>query len=317
MNPSAAPAAALDAATAPSVAVVIPTHHRPEQLRRALRSVAAQDYPGSLEVIVVFDRTEPDESLVDEFAALPVRVMPNDRTPGLCGSRNTGILAARAAFVAFLDDDDVWLPGKLNAQVEALLAEPGAEFVSTAMQVDFKGVESERLAGGDRVRYTQLLASRMAMLHSSSYLIRRASLLDGIGLISETIPGGVYEDWDVLLRAARRQPIVHVDKPLVRIEWGRSSYFDEQWETKVAALQWMLDHHPDIHSSSVGTARLYGQQAFAEAALRRRKAAAKTALRTFRTNWREPRGVLALAVASGLVSASRVMHILHTRGRGV
>ncbi len=307
----------LDAANAPSVTVLVPTHQRPEKVRRALRSVVDQDYPGELKAIVVFDRSEPDPSLIEEFAPLPLQVLANDRTPGLCGGRNTGILAADTEFVAFLDDDDEWLPGKLAAQAEALLDEPSAEFVSTSMLVDFRGTLSERLAGRDRVTYDELLASRMAMLHSSSYLIRRSALLGDLGLMSEVIPGGVYEDWDVLLRAARRRPIVHVDRPLVRIEWGRSSYFDEQWETKVAALNWILDNYPDLRSSKVGTGRLLGQLAFAHAALRRRGMAVRTAARTFRTNWREPRGVLALAVAAGLVSASTVMRVLHERGRGV
>jgi hypothetical protein len=108
-----------------------------------------------------------------------------------------------------------------------------------------------------------------------------------------------------------------VDRALVRVEWGRTSYFAEQWETKVAALRWMLDNHPDIYTCKVGTGRVLGQLAFAEAALRRRRAAARTALRTLRTNWREPRALIALAVAAGVISASRVLKILHTRGRGV
>jgi len=311
------PGPVLDATSAPSVTVLIPTHQRPEKMRRALRSVIAQEYPGELKAIVVFDRSEPDLSLIDEFAPFPVRVMANERTPGLCGGRNTGILAADTDFVAFLDDDDEWFPGKLAAQAEVIVADPTVEFVSTSMLVDFKGTESERLAGRDQVTYDELLASRMAMLHSSSYLIRRAALLDGIGLMSEVIPGGVYEDWDVLLRAAKRRPIKHVDRPLVRIEWGRSSYFDDQWETKVAAMHWLLENYPDLRRSPVGTARLYGQLAFAQAALRRRREAVRLAGRTFRTNWREPRSVLALAVAAGLVSASTVMRVLHERGRGV
>jgi hypothetical protein len=301
----------------PSVAVLIPTHKRPELLRRAIRSVVSQDFDGDLEIVVVFDKSEPDTSLIDEFAPVPLRVMPNNREPGLCGSRNTGILATDADFVAFLDDDDEWLPGKLNAQIAALRIEPDAEFLATAMLVAFHGAESVRLAGSDRVDYADLLRSRMAMLHSSSFLIRREALLDGIGLADETIPKGLYEDWDILLRAARRRPVVHVDAPLVRIEWGRTSFFDEQWETKVAALGWMLENHPDIYTCNVGTGRVLGQLAFAQAALRRRREAAGTALRALRTNWREPRAFIALAVASGVISASRVLKILHTRGRGV
>jgi glycosyltransferase involved in cell wall biosynthesis len=316
--PETAPMPGNAGAALPSVAVVIPTHQRPELLRRAIRSVVAQQYAGDLEILVVFDQSEPDVSLVAEFAPVPLRVMPNTREPGLCGGRNTGILATGADFVAFLDDDDEWLPGKLDAQAAALRANPDAEFLATAMLVAFHGAESVRLAGSDRVDYADLLRSRMAMLHSSSFLIRRTALTSGeIGLADETIPRGLYEDWDILLRAARRRPIVHVDEPLVRIEWGRTSFFDEQWETKVAALHWMLDNHPDITTCDVGTGRVLGQLAFAEAALRRRRQAARTAGRALRRNWREPRAYIALAVAAGLATPSRVLQVLHKRGRGV
>ncbi|MFC7757306.1 hypothetical protein ACFQY4_03945 [Catellatospora bangladeshensis] len=70
-----------------------------------------------------------------------------------------------------------------------------------------------------------LARSRMSMLHSSGFLARREALLaDGaIGPVSEDAPGSQNEDWDLLLRAARRHPIVHVDEPLVRVLWGAAA----------------------------------------------------------------------------------------------
>jgi hypothetical protein len=185
------------------------------------------------------------------------------------------------------------------------------------MVVRFGDADSPRLAGRDRVRYPDLLRSRMAMLHSSSFLARRSALLDGIGLLDEDLPGSMCEDWDILLRAARRRPVVHVDRPLVRVYWGDTSYFAQRWTTKLAAWQTMLDKHPDIVTSPVGAARVHGQMAFAHAALRHRRAAVRSAGRALKYRWREPRGVLALAVASGAVSAPRVLRILHRRGHGV
>ena len=104
----------------PSVGVVLPTRNRPEQLRAALAAVLAQDYPGELRAIIVHDRSEPDQSL----AGAAVQVVRNSRTPGLAGARNTGVLALATGLVAFCDDDDQWLPGKLRSQVEALAARP-------------------------------------------------------------------------------------------------------------------------------------------------------------------------------------------------
>ena len=163
----------------PSVTAVIPTHNRPELMRRALASVLAQEYDGELDVIIVFDRSEPDPTLADDDGPRRVRVLSNDRTPGLAGSRNTGVLAATGTLVAFLDDDDQWLPTKLAAQARAMAAEPGSEFCSTAMLVDYDGRETVRLAGTERVTLDDLVRSRMAMLHSSSFVMDRTALSTG------------------------------------------------------------------------------------------------------------------------------------------
>src|SRR5699024_5193036 len=97
----------------PSVTVVIPAHKRPVELRRAIAAVQGQQYAGSIDVVDVFDRAEPDLSLIDG-GERPVRVLTNERTPGLTGARNTGILASAGELVAFCDDDDEWVPSKLS-----------------------------------------------------------------------------------------------------------------------------------------------------------------------------------------------------------
>ena len=297
----------------PSVGVVIPTHDRPAQLRAALAAVRGQDYAGDVRTVLVFDRSEPDRTL----ASGDVTVLANERTPGLAGARNTGILALGTDLVAFCDDDDVWLPGKLTAQVQALRRAPGAEFVSCGIIVEFNGTASPRLAAAAQVSYDDLLRSRMMMVHSSTYLVRRPELLAGIGLVDEQIPGGQNEDWDLALRAARRGPIVLADDPLVRVAWGNSSYFATQWEAKAAGLKWMLDRHPDIRRSPSGAARVYGQLAFAYACLGRRREASRWAVRALRRNWHERRVPFALAVASGAVSGESVLRVLHKHGHGI
>ena len=301
----------------PAVGVVIPTRDRPELVRRAIDAAVGQDYPGRVEVVVVFDGTEPDDTLERSSERRAVRVIRNGRSAGLGGSRNTGILALDTELVAFCDDDDRWRPGKLAAQVAALRADPAAEAVSTAMEVEYGDSSAIRRAGAGQVAYPDLLRSRMAMVHSSSLLFRRDALIDGIGLVSETIPGGMCEDWDLLLRTARRHPMVHVDEPLVQVLWGASSYFAQRWALKNEAHEWMLEHHPDIRTSRVGAARVYGQIAYGHAALGHRREAARWAARTLRAHPREPRAVLALAVAAGVVYDRRVQAALNKRGHGI
>ncbi len=298
----------------PSVGVVVPTHDRPDALRAALAAIAAQDYQGSVQVVVVYDRAEPDPSLADGDR---LKVIGNNRTPGLAGARNSGILALGTDLVAFCDDDDEWRPAKLTRQVTALLASPGAEFASCGITVQSGGRSSDRTAGQTAVSYQDLLRSRMVMVHSSTYLARRSALLDGIGLLDESIPASQNEDWDLALRAASRRPIVNVDQPLVLVTWSSGSYYAQQWESKVAGLRWMLDHHPDLTADGPGAARIYAQIAFGYACLGQRRESCRWAARALRLNWHERRLPFVLAVASGLVSGDRVLRTLHARGHGI
>jgi len=304
----------------PDVGVVIPTCNRPELVRQSLAAILAQDYPGDIEVIVVFDGEEPDHSLAshpEEAGSRRVRVMRNTRTPGLAGARNTGICSATGDLIAFCDDDDCWSPGKLTAQVSLLRRYPEADMVTCAIQVSFAGTLTARLAGTEEIHHHDLLRSRLAMLHSSTFVLRARSLREGIGLLDESIPGSQNEDWDLLLRASRRQPIPHVDEPLVCILWGQSSYYSRQWETRVASLLWMLDRYPDIRVSRIGAARVYGQLAFGYAVLGRRRESLQWAARSLARRWREPRGVIALAVAARFLPAEFILSTLHRRGRGI
>ena len=299
----------------PSVGVVIPTRDRPELLRRAIQSVREQDYPGPVRIVVVFDRSEPD-LLLATTEGVPVMVVANWRTPGLAGARNTGILALDSDLVAFCDDDDRWAPNKLRRQVAAL---GGGDFATCAIEVEFRDRRTPRLAGCDRVTVEQLARSRMAMLHSSSFLVRRAALVDSgrLGLVAEDAPGSQNEDWDLLFRAARRSPIVHVDEPLVRVLWGRTSHYAYEYDTKISSLRWMMSRHPEIHGCPPGAARVYGQLACWSAATGNRGDAWRWTREAVRANWKEPRAAIALAAMSGAVKVENVLAALHRRGRGI
>jgi len=297
--------------------VVVPTRDRPEMLREALAAIGEQDYPGRVETIVVFDQSDPDPGLVSSDDLRPVRVVANDRGPGLAGARNCGILHSDTEFVAFCDDDDLWLPGKLSAQVAALSEEPGAELVCTGIRVLYGDTTVDRILPQRRVQLTDLLRDRLTELHPSTFLIRRAALVDGFGLVDEQIPGSYAEDYEFLLRAARSAPLLNVDEVFVAVRWHKQSYFASRWGTISTALSWLLDRYPEFETVPHGQARVSGQIAFATAAAGDRRGAVRWAGRTLRHNPREARGYLALAVASGALSADRVMRQLHKHGKGL
>lgn len=294
----------------PSVGVVVTTRgDRAEQLRAAVRGILDQDYPGRVGVLVVADGV-PVPAVSGQLTGLgPVRVLANRLTPGLPGARNTGIAAWDTDLVAFCDDDDVWLPGKLAAQVPALTGP--AWFSSCAIEVEYAGRRVPRTAGTRTVTAADLVRSRMVMVHASTFLFRRGAIW-----VDESAPGGQNEDWDLALRAAKRHPIAHVDQPLVRVRWGASHYV-ARWADRIAGLEWMLARHSELAVDPRGAARVYGQLAFSHAALGRRRAAVRWATRTLTSRPAELRAPIALAVAAGLLPAARVLSLLHCRGHGI
>src|SRR5262245_21923057 len=106
----------------PLVSVIVPTRDRPTLLARALASIDAQTFCAG-EIIVVDDGSQnPPHEVIAGFPSVRLIVLP--RRGGAAAARNVGIRASRGEFVAFLDDDDAWLPSKLERQVELLAASP-------------------------------------------------------------------------------------------------------------------------------------------------------------------------------------------------
>ena len=301
----------------PDVDVVVPTRSRPELLPGTLAAIRAQDYPGRVRVLVVFDQSEPDPALAHDDGRRAVDVLTNGRTPGLAGARNAGVLAGSAPYVAFCDDDDRWHPGKLAAQVRALRAEPRAVLATCGIRVLYDGTAVDRPLERERVALRDLLRSRLTELHPSTFLLVRDRLLADVGLVDEQIPGSYAEDYEFLLRAARVSPVVNVPQVLVDVLWHQRSYFTSRWDTIASALSWLLERYPEFDTEPAGKARVLGQIAFAHAARGARGPAVRCALQAARRNPREARAYLALAVASRAVAPDRVLAALHRRGRGI
>lgn len=300
-----------------SVSVIVATRERPKLLNRAIASILDQRYDGPIEVLVVFDQSEPDRSLEQSGDRRAVRVLTNTRTPGLPGARNTGALTSDRDILAFCDDDDLWSPGKLEAQVALLDSDPSMEVATCGLFIDAKGRISIRVLPADRVTFRDLLRSRMMEAHPSTYVVRREAMLNGIGLVDEEIPGGYGEDYDWLLRAARRHDVGAVRLPLTKIYWHRSSFFAERWQTIVDALDYLLAKYPEFAEEPAGLARILGQQAFALAAMHRSAQARAKASEALRHNPYEKRAYLAFLTSIRLLRSDRTLRILQAAGRGV
>ncbi|MCU1455548.1 MAG: glycosyl transferase [Acidimicrobiales bacterium] len=295
--------------------VVISTHDRPAQLREAVAAIAAQTHPGPIETIVVYDKAEPDLDLAHDDPRRPVRVLANDRTPGLPGSRNTGAAAARGPILGFCDDDDLWLPEKAARQL-ALLERTGAASCTSGLEIVVDGRAVPRRGTDGELHFVDLLRSRRVEAYMGTAMVRAEAFWHEIGPLDEHIPGGYAEDYDWMLRAARHQTIVVDPEPLLQMRWIVQSHFRDKWPDWEAALGLVLDRNPEFAGEPAGRARIEGQRAFAIAAQGRRGDAVRQARTALGWSWREPRGYLALLVAGG-IPARWIVGALNRRGHGV
>ncbi len=195
----------------PDVSIIIPTHNRPHLLPRAVES--AQRAGRDVEVILV-DDASTDATAKVARSLHGIRYIRLEHNEGVAGARNLGILASRADYIAFLDDDDVRLPGSLELQVAALESAPDAGLVyGQAIAMDQSGNPTEdvypkRLPQGDVFR--QLLEQNF--IPCSTVMFRRDCLFRA-GLLDASVPG--VEDWDLWVRISALYPVVALAEPLV------------------------------------------------------------------------------------------------------
>jgi glycosyltransferase involved in cell wall biosynthesis len=302
--------------TLPKVSVVIATRERPVLLRRAVQRVMEQSYAGPIELVIVFDQSEPQPIEVDIPEGRELRVITNGRSPGLAGARNSGVLATTGELVAFCDDDDEWLPEKLARQVDALATADDAELATTGIFVCYEDRQTPRIYPSDRITLSDLLRSRVMEAHPSTVIVTR-SAFDRIGFVDEHIPGSYAEDYEWLLRAARVTGILAVREPLVNVHWHQSSWFSDRWKMIVDALTYLLEKVPEFEGDKAGLARIYGQIALAHAASGERRLARTWARRTIALQWRERRAYVALLISARLVKVETVQRLAHAAGKGL
>ena len=195
----------------PRVSVVVATYRRPDLLREALASVAAQTFR-DLETIVAEDGgTEETARVVAESGAPAAKHLALPFAGRHGRTRNEALRLVRSPLVAFLDDDDLWLPERLARDVAALEAAPeaGLVFGPVARFGERGDVWPRRVP--PRVDLPRLLRGNCVPL--SAVLARREALEEAGLFPEETEATPDYELW---LRIARRRPLAVVDGPLVR-----------------------------------------------------------------------------------------------------
>lgn len=205
------------------VSVIIPTYNRSGLVQEAIVSVLRQrEAPG--EIIVVDDGSEDDTaSALEKF--LPKIKLVRCSHGGVSAARNAGIRASGGRWLAFLDSDDLWLPGKLGTQMDFLRRNPRFLICQTdeIWMRNGKRLNPKRYHRKPHGHCFNRLLERC--LVSPSAVVMERVLFEDVGLFNEEL--AACEDYDLWLRIGCSHPIGFVGEPLVIKRGGHEDQLSE------------------------------------------------------------------------------------------
>jgi len=263
------------------VTVVIPTRNRPDMVTRAVRSALAQTH-AALEVIVVIDG--PDPATAGHLAGIEdprLTVIELERNRGAADARNLGVERGRGDWIAFLDDDDEWMPEKIAQQMAARPAGVRYPIMSCRCKVV--------TARGDFAWPRRLCTPRDAI---GDYLFIRRGLFKGETfaptttllapkelLLRQPIPHSLFDDWEWLIRCGRIEGCALVTVPgVLAVHYTETDRVTLSTCHDIGpALNWAESMRPLLSPRAYASLLLQatgGEQAARTAAARRRILAA-------------------------------------------
>jgi glycosyltransferase involved in cell wall biosynthesis len=219
----------------PLVSVVIPVFNGEKTIRETIESVLNQTLT-DFELVVINDGSQDGTlDIVERIPDSRIQVFsyPN---AGQSTSRNRGIEIAKGDYISFIDADDLWTPDKLEAQLQALQANPKAgvayswtDWIDESSQLLGKGSYNTEQGAV----FTKLLLNDF-VANGSNVLIRRQALTEVGGFDPSVTPA---EDWDLWLRLAARYEFVAVRSPQILYRISPNSASFNVWKMEASSLQ--------------------------------------------------------------------------------
>jgi glycosyltransferase involved in cell wall biosynthesis len=231
----------------PQVSVVIPTHNRPEYLRLAIASVLNQTFQ-DFEIIVADDGSLTDEAsgIANSFGDERIKYFRHSSCQGLSAARNTGIRAASGRYIALLDDDDEWLPEKLEKQVAVLDQSPpqvGVVYTGCLNVEKETGKVLGTALPSKRGDLFDDLRERDWVIAGGSTALIRQECFEKVGLFDESIPAG--EAYDMWIRLARMFHFEYIAQPLAKYYY-HGNKISTNLRMRIAGREVILDKYENF-----------------------------------------------------------------------
>lgn len=230
-----------------NVSVIIPTYNRAQLLNNSVNSVLSQTHC-DFELLIIDDcSTDNTSEVLEGIKDERVRVIKNPSNRGIAAVRNIGIMNSRGRYIAFLDDDDEWLPDKLEKQLNMIENSPaGLGCVYTGCMIIDMETNDVYQTSIPQYRNNVLTQLLMKNFITTSTTMIKKTCFDKAGLFDEEIPYG--EDYDMWIRIAGDFEFDYIKEPLVKYRIHKNSISTNN-AVLIKGLEMILAKHEVLFSS--------------------------------------------------------------------
>jgi len=229
------------------VSVILPTHNRADLLQSAVHSVLNQTF-SDFEIIIIDDHsTDHTMNVIKNFKDKRIKYLQNTGNNGPSIARNFGMKNATGIYIAFLDDDDVWFPYKLEKQIRILeTAKPDVCGIYSRPLVVERKTGNILLNDNKVKRLRGNLLSQLMIKNpiQTSTLIIRKSCIDEIGMFDESMR--YMEDRDLFIRLAMNWDFEYIDEPLTKKFHHGNEHLSENLSGQTRGREVILRRYRDL-----------------------------------------------------------------------
>ena len=226
-----------------AVSVVLPTYGRPEYFEEAVGSVVDQTYP-AVELVVVDDCSpDPVAPLLDgiDTGGIDITLVRHEENRGACAARNTGIEEASGEYVAFIDDDDIWLETKLERQVEVMESSRSAVGAVYTGQRHVNDGETTNVRAPTTSGDVTAAILKGASLNPFSCMLVAAAVVDAAGMLDVRFPSWQDREW--YFRLSTHCEFAAVPEPLVVRRMGHEQISGDYETKRDVSYPLLLEKH--------------------------------------------------------------------------
>jgi glycosyltransferase involved in cell wall biosynthesis len=234
----------------PKVSVVIPTYNRAELLKSAINSVLSQTYQ-DFEIVIVDDASRDNTAeVIKSFNDQRIKYIRHETNKGEAGARNTGVMNSDGEYIAFLDDDDEWLPEKLEKQIRIFENNPvevGGVYTGFLKVDRTTGLVIKEVIPTKRGNiFSELL--KFNWIRIPSVLMVKRECFDKVGLFDTSIPFGL--DYDMWIRISKEFQYEYIKEPLVNYYSHSDSRLSTNYKLVISGKEAMLKKYSDVFESN-------------------------------------------------------------------